>query len=128
MFAISCAGSPAGSLEPSAKPRKPLTTLAARLNPGIDLRVRLDQTRSSQPFCPSRWRCSMIRQALLTLTFLAVATVASAGEAEIRVPKGARTVPDSYIVVLDDAAVGAGGISGLAVPQVADEMARRHGG
>jgi serine protease len=70
----------------------------------------------------------MIRQALLTLAFLAVATVASAGEEEIRVPKGARTVPDSYIVVLDDAAVGAEGISGLAIPQVADELARWHGG
>jgi hypothetical protein len=48
----------------------------------------------------------MIGKALLALAFLAAASTTSAGEKEIRVPKGARPVPDSYIVVLDDAAIG----------------------
>jgi serine protease len=70
----------------------------------------------------------MMRRVLLTLFFLVGATAASAGEKEIRVPKGARPVPDSYIVVLDDAALGAVQKSRPAVSRVADEMARRHGG
>jgi serine protease len=65
---------------------------------------------------------------LLAMTFLAVATVAWAGEEEIRVPKAARTVPDSYIVVLEDAVYGDAKIKGLKVSQIADEMAGRHGG
>ena len=69
-----------------------------------------------------------MRKTLLTLAFLAVATVASAGEEEIRVPKGAQALPDSFIVVLDDAVFGAAKISRLAVSQIADELARRHGG
>jgi serine protease len=70
----------------------------------------------------------MMRKALLTLAFLAAATMASAGEEEIRVPKGAPTVPDSYIVVLEDAAFGAAKVPRLAVSRVADELARHHGG
>lgn len=69
-----------------------------------------------------------MRKALLTLAFLAAATMASAGEEEIRVPKGAPTVPDSYIVVLEDAAFGAAKVPRLAVSRVADELARHHGG
>ena len=70
----------------------------------------------------------MIVKVLLVLAFLAAATTTSAGEKEIRVPKGARPVPDSYIVVLDDAAFGGAEMSGLAVSQIADDMARHHGG
>jgi serine protease len=70
-----------------------------------------------------------MRKTLLVLAFLAVATVASAGEEEIRVPKGARALADSYIVVLeDDAAFGAAQISRPAVSRLAGELARRHGG
>jgi serine protease len=69
-----------------------------------------------------------MRNALLTLAFLAVATVASAGEEEIRVPKNAHTVPDSYIVVLEDSAFGDAKASGREVSQIAHEMAGRHGG
>ena len=69
-----------------------------------------------------------MRNALLTLAFLTVATVASAGEEEIRVPKAALTVPDSYIVVLEDAAFGDAKASGREVSQIAHEMAGRHGG
>src|SRR3989442_10572884 len=69
-----------------------------------------------------------MRKTLLPLALLAVATVASAGEEEIRVPKGAQALPDSFIVVLDDAVFGAAKISRLAVSQIADELARRHGG
>jgi serine protease len=69
-----------------------------------------------------------MRNALLTMAFLAVATVASAGEREIRVPKAALTVPDSYIVVLEDAALGDAKVSGREVSQMAHEMAGRHGG
>jgi serine protease len=70
----------------------------------------------------------MMRMALLILFFLAGATVASAGEREIRVPKGARAVPDRYVIVLEEAALGGAQMSRPAVSQVADELARRHGG
>src|SRR6266513_2930686 len=73
-------------------------------------------------------RSLRMRNALLTLAFLTVATVASAGEEEIRVPKAALTVPDSYIVVLEDAAFGDAKASGREVSQIAHEMAGRHGG
>src|SRR5207245_10036920 len=73
-------------------------------------------------------RTPRMRKTLLTLAFLAVATVTSAGEEEIRVPRGAQALPDSYIVVLADAAFGAATVSRPAVSQIADDLARRPGG
>ncbi len=73
----------------------------------------------------------MKRTPVLTTALLAAATAAAAGPDEIRVPRGSRAIPDSYIVVLKAEAAGwahAPAASGLTVSQVAVDLAARFGG
>jgi aqualysin 1 len=70
-----------------------------------------------------------MRRLLLIVALLGLASTGLA--ADVLVPAGARLIPDSYVVVLEDDAAGTPASparSGLTVSQVAVDMAARYGG